>query len=175
MWEGNFVRRIYDICDLFLGSMYHKIFKANAPTFSAKYRALITLHGDWYVKEYFSYFRIWGSNTVHLLLRIVLDRMVLQEFSFQTVIDGAYPKLGKNKRKGWPRFPLSLDCLVIRNSAHATVLGKEIKIMKLGETSKRMHDPKAFLVSLFAQEKAKLNYTHEDLPNDSMYMVFVDF
>ena len=63
--------------------------------------------------EYFSYFKIWGINTVHLLSRLVLGRMVLQNFSFQTLIDGAYPKLAKNKRKGWPRFPLHLDCLVI--------------------------------------------------------------
>ena len=125
--------------------------------------------------EYFSYFIFFGSNTVHFLSRIVPDQMVLQQFSFQTVIDGAYPKLAKNKRKGWPRFPLSLDCLVIQNSTHATMLGKEITIMKLGEASKRMHDPKAFLVSLFAQEKAKFNYTHEYFPNDSMYMGFVDF
>ena len=47
--------------------------------------------------------------------------------------------------------------------------------MKLGEAVKRMHDPKAFLASLFAQEKAKFNYTHEDLPDDSMYRAFVDF
>ena len=46
--------------------------------FRQKVRALITLHGDWYVREYFSYFIIWGSNTVHLLPRIVPDRMVLQ-------------------------------------------------------------------------------------------------
>ena len=71
--------------------------------------------------------------------------MVLQEFSFQTVIDGAYPKLPKNKREVWPRFPLSLDCLVIHYSTHATVLGKEITIMKLGEAYKRMHDPNPFL------------------------------
>ena len=101
--------------------------------------------------------------------------MVLQEFAFQMVIDGAYPKFAKNNKKGWPRFPLSLHCLVIKNSTHATVLGKDITIMKLGEASKRMHDPKAFLVTLFAQEKTKLNYTHEDFPNDSMYMGFVDF
>jgi len=47
--------------------------------------------------------------------------------------------------------------------------------MKLGEAYKRMRDPNAFLVSLFYQEKAKLNYTHEDFPNDSMYRGFVDF
>ena len=99
MWEDNFVPHIYDICDLFLGSMYHKIFKADASTFSVTARDLISLHGDWYVREYFSYLRIWGSNTVHLLARIILDGMILQEFSFQTVIDGAHAKLAKHKRK----------------------------------------------------------------------------
>ena len=100
--------------------MYHMIFKDDASAFSEKSRDLIVEYGDliveyedWYMGEYFSYFRIWGSKTVHLLMKFVLDRMVLQEFSFQTVIDGTYPKLAKNKRKGWPRFPLSLDCLVI--------------------------------------------------------------
>ena len=38
-----------------------------------------------------------------------------------------------------------------------------------------MHDPNAFLVSLFAQEKDKLNYTHEDFRDDSMYRDFVYF
>ena len=58
MWEDKFVPHIYDICDLFLGSMYHNIFKADAPTFSKRARALITLHRDWYVREYFSSIRI---------------------------------------------------------------------------------------------------------------------
>ena len=74
-----------------------------------------------------------------------------------------------------PRFPLHVDCLVIQNYTHATVLGKEITIMKLGEATKRMHDPIHFLVSLFTQEKDKLNYTREDLPDDSMYRGFLDF
>ena len=103
--------------------------------------------------EYFSYFRIWGSKTVHLLPRFVPDRMLLHEFAFQTVIDGAYAKLAKNKRRGWPKFPLHLDCLVIQNSTHATMLGKEITIMKLGEASKRNHDPNAFLISLFLKKR----------------------
>ena len=47
--------------------------------------------------------------------------------------------------------------------------------MKLGEAVKRMHDPKAFLASIFAQEKDKFNYTHEYQLDDSMYREFVDF
>ena len=77
MWEDNFVPQVYDICGLFLGSMYHRIFKDDTPTFSQRAMALITLHGDLYVGEYLSYMRIWGSNIVHFLPIIVPDRMVL--------------------------------------------------------------------------------------------------
>ena len=79
--------------------------------------------------------------------------MVLQEFSFQMVIDGAHPKLAKHKRKTWPKLLVYIDPLVIQNSTHAIVLGNEITTMKLGEVVKRMHDTKAFLTILFAQEK----------------------
>ena len=74
-------------------TMYYKIFKEGAPAFSERAKALISLHGEWYAGEYFSYMRIWGSNIVHLLPIIVPDHMVLQEFSFQIVIDAVFPKL----------------------------------------------------------------------------------
>ena len=93
MWDDNFVPRVYDICDLSLGSMYQKIFKAGTLAISERVRTLITFHGDWYVGEYFSYIRIWGRNTVNLLPRIVPYRMVLQEIAYHTVIDGVFPKL----------------------------------------------------------------------------------
>ena len=109
MWKDNFLPCIYDICDLFLGSMYHKIFKVDAPTFSERATALITLHGDWYVGEYFSYFRIWGSKMIHLLPIIVPDRMVLHEFSFKQSLMAP--------SQNWPstrgRVGLSSRCLWI--------------------------------------------------------------
>ena len=77
MWEDNFILWVYELCDLFLGSMYFKIFKVDAPRFSIGARELIFMYGEWYVGEYLSYIRIWGSNMVHLLPKIVLDHMVL--------------------------------------------------------------------------------------------------
>ena len=101
--------------------------------------------------------------------------MVLQENSFQTVIDSAFPKLEKHKRKGWPKFPVTLDSMVLQNSTHVDVLGKYISTMNLGEALRRMHDPKAYLASLFAHERDKFHYAHEDLPDDCMYRATVDF
>ena len=99
MWDGNFIPHVYELCDLFLGSMYYNIFKVDAPAFSKSAREMISAFGDWYVGQFFSYIRIWGSNVVHFLPRIVPNRMVLQEFAYQIVIDGVSPKLSKHKKK----------------------------------------------------------------------------
>ena len=77
MWEDNFIPWIYEICDHFIGSMYKMIFKGDSPTFSKGAKALIYFLRDWYVGEYFSYIHVLGSNTIHLLPRIVSDMMVL--------------------------------------------------------------------------------------------------
>ena len=63
---------------------------------------------------------------------------------------------------------MSLDSLVLQNSTHAALLGKEISIMNLGEAFKRMHDPISFLENLFAHEHARFQYAHENDPDDSM-------
>ena len=73
MWDDNFIPQVYELCDLFLRSMYFKIFKVDAPAFSQSARELISVYGDWYVGEYFSYIRIWGNNIVHLIPIIVAD------------------------------------------------------------------------------------------------------
>ena len=88
MWDKIFIPQFYELCDLFLRSMYYNIFKADAPAFSESAREMISGFGDSYAGQFFSYIRIWGSNIVHLLPRIVLDRMVLQEFTYQIVTDG---------------------------------------------------------------------------------------
>ena len=41
-----------------------------------------------------------GRNIVHMLPKIVPDRLVLEEVSFQNVTDGVYKKLVSPKRKG---------------------------------------------------------------------------
>ena len=94
--------------------------------------------------------------------------MVLQEFSYQTMIDGTFPKLTKHKKKVWPKFPVNLGNITVQNVGHACLLGKEIYVMSLGEIFKRMHDPVRFLHNLFAHKHAKFQYVHENEPDDSM-------
>ena len=94
--------------------------------------------------------------------------MVLQEISFQTVIDRFFPKLLVAKRKYWPKFPLYLGFLKVKNSTHDAILGKDIVEMNLGEAPKGMNDPKSLLENHFVQEHTKMAYSHEDELDDSI-------
>ena len=116
LWDTNYVARFYDICEHFLGSIYFSIFKKEAHAFSAEGRNFIATMGDWYVGESFCYIRILGSNTVHMLPRIVSDRFVLEEAAFHTVMNGVYKKLVVPKKNDWPKFPLNLGLLAIPTS-----------------------------------------------------------
>ena len=104
-----------------------------------------------------------------MLAKIVPDRLVIEEVSFQTVTDGVYMKLVAPKRKGWPKFPLNLGSLVIPTSNWATVLGDQIVSLKLGFSLKRKHDPKGFLNAHFKQNHVKSGYFHENVLDDSIY------
>ena len=88
LWDTNYAPRFYDICQHFLGTIYFSIFNKEAPPFSPEATGLIGTMGDWYVGEYFLYIIIWGSNTIHMLPKIVPNRLVLEEVAFQTVNDG---------------------------------------------------------------------------------------
>ena len=53
--------------------------------------------------------------------------------------------------------------------------GQGYCIMNLGEAPRRMHDPKSWLANHFEHEHTKFPYTHQDLPDDSIYRGAVDF
>ena len=94
--------------------------------------------------------------------------MVLQEFAYQTVIDGISPNLSKHKKKSWLKFLVNIGNLTLQSLTHVSSVGKEISVMNLGEAFKRMHDPIGYLANLFAHEHLKLQYVHENEPDDSM-------
>ena len=126
LWDTNYAPRFYDICQYLLGTIYFLIFKKEAPAFSPEATGLIGIMGDWYVGENFLYIRIWGSNIVHMLPKIVPNGLVLVEVAFQTVNDKVYRKLIGSKKKAWHKFPMNLGSLFIPTSTWAAVLGEQI-------------------------------------------------
>ena len=75
----------------------------------------------------------------------MLDRLVLEEISFQMVTKGIYKKCAVPKRKVWPKFPQTLGSLSIPTSTWALELSDHIVSLKLGFSSKKQHYPKGIV------------------------------
>ena len=163
------MNRFYEICENFHGRIHFLIFKRESPAFSLEAKNLIATMIDWYVGESFSYIRIWGSNTAHMLPKVVPDRLVIEEISFQTVTEGVYKKLVVPKRIVCPKFPQNLGPLSIPTSTWAAELSDHIVSLKLGFSSKKKHDPKGWVDAHLRQNHFKEGYTHEEEPDDSIY------
>ena len=80
-----------------------------------------------------------------MLPKVVPDRLVLEEISFQTVTKGIYKKCVAPKRKVLPKFPITLGSLSIPSSTWESELSDHIVSLKLGFASKRQHDPKGIV------------------------------
>ena len=109
LWDSNYVARFYDICESFLDRVYFLIFKKEAPAFSPKAKSLIATMGYWYVGESFTYIRVYGINDAHMLPKVVPDRLVLEEISFQTITEGIYKNVLHQRGNFGPGFLLPLD------------------------------------------------------------------
>ena len=102
---------------------------------------------------------------MHLLPRIVPDKMVLEEVAYQTMIEGIHQLCYSLKRKAWPKFSINIGHLSITTSTHANLLGKKITTLKLEEAPQRIHDPRGFSASHFSQDHLKSHYEHQNEPD----------
>ena len=169
LWDSNYVARFYDICESFLDRVYFLIFNKEAPAFSPEAKSLIATMGDWYVDESFTYIMVFGSNATHMLPKVVPDKLVLEDISFQTVTEGIYKKCAAPKRKVWPKFPITLGYLSIPTSTWESELSDHIVSLKLGFASKRKHDPKGIIDLHLRQNHFKIGYAHEETSDDFIY------
>ena len=103
--------------------------------------------GDWYVGESFTYIMVFGNNASHMLPKFVLDKLVLEEISFQTVTEGIYKKCVAPKRKVWPKFPITLGSLSIPTSTWESELSDHIVSLNLGFLVKGSMIPRGLLIS----------------------------
>jgi hypothetical protein len=89
LWEVNYKKHIYDICDFFLAPLHTIIF--GYPTYRISKESMATLKdiADWYMRKYYTYIKVYGnSRAPHILPRYVPDRLLIQEISYQTMETG---------------------------------------------------------------------------------------
>jgi len=59
--------------------------------------------GDWFVMENGTYIRVYGATKdPHFLPRFILDKFVLQEVAYQTLMNGTGETLTRDNKLTWP-------------------------------------------------------------------------
>jgi hypothetical protein len=76
--------------------------------------------GDWYMKKYYTFVRIFGATRPpHLLPKYVPNKLLAREITYQTVEKGATTYLSEKNKKYWPIFPLHIGSYSLQNKKQA--------------------------------------------------------
>jgi hypothetical protein len=98
LWEENYKEHIYDICDYFLAPLHKSIFRFHPHIGIPGAIKSLKEIGDWYMKKYYTYVRIFGAiGPPHFLPKYVPDKFLAREIAYQTVEKGAIAYLSEEK------------------------------------------------------------------------------
>jgi len=107
LWENKYKRQYANICYHFFAQAFELILGKPAPILSDEAMQVLSNIGDWYIEKDFTYIRIYGATAApHLLPKFVLDRLVLREIAYQTILHGFNAFLVKEKLKSFISYSL---------------------------------------------------------------------
>jgi hypothetical protein len=142
LWDVNYREHIYNICDYFLAPLYKAIFGFYPHRISQGAINALREIGDWYIKKYYTYVRIYGAiGPPHLLSKYVPDKLLVREISYQTIEKGVTSYLSEKNKKYWPIFPLHIGRHTLSNKPHAEKEAEALREICLFTGSIKGHDP----------------------------------
>jgi hypothetical protein len=119
LWDANYKRYIYDICDFFLAPLHIIIFCYSAYKLSKE--AMVGIKGieDWYLGKYYTYIRVYvNSKAPHLLPKYIPDILLIREISYYTMITRITSFLSASYKNLWPTFPIHIGSYTLLNVPH---------------------------------------------------------
>jgi hypothetical protein len=86
IWNINYKRYFYDICDYFLSPLYTTIYGFLRHRISSEARDGMKGIVDWYLGKYYTYIRVYGTTRApHILPYFVPDCLLVREIAYQTM------------------------------------------------------------------------------------------
>jgi hypothetical protein len=148
LWNINYKKYLYNICDYFLAPLYTIIF--GFPRYKISKEAMAGMKGIeyWYLGKYYTYIRVYGSTGApHLFPYFVQDHLLMREISYQTMGTGVTSLLLSNSKKLWPLFPVHIGNYSLSNGPHARKEAETLQEICLCIGEARGHDPHELEVS----------------------------
>ena len=150
--------------------IHYSIFDKPIPKIS--YQALfdITAVGSWFGEERFTYITVFGSQAnPHVLPLYIPDKLLAREIAYQITAESVTQTLKKEKKRGWPSFPLRCGVYTLHDLKHAEKEATKIQSLTLATIPNRPYDPKK--VAYNALEQAKLTkFEHKEDMFDDLFI-----
>jgi hypothetical protein len=87
LWENRYKNSYTLICDEFISLIHFIIFKKESPRLSIAAKKMVAKVGHFYLDEHSTYIRVFrATKAPHLLPNHVLDRLVVGEICYQTIL-----------------------------------------------------------------------------------------
>jgi hypothetical protein len=97
---------------------------------------------DWFVRENETYIRIYGSTKPPPIVpKFVLDKLVLQEVAYHTLVHGFGASISKYKKLAWPPLPFYLGSYNFKNSKEAHAEAEALETFHFREGIFHRYDP----------------------------------
>jgi hypothetical protein len=124
---------------------------------------------DWYIKESFSYIRVFGCYvSPHALPKFLLDRIVCREVAYQKVSTGITKELKAAHKRVWLAYPIHVDIFSLSYFGHTKVEASTLDDITLSTFEFKKHDPHRVVENHFSQFNMK-KYFHEYSPFDEVF------
>jgi hypothetical protein len=103
LWGHKYIFEYQKIYKEFIIPLYEILFYKLMPFMTGKCLTIVGRVGYWYLFEYGTYIRVYGTmKATHMLRKFTPDMLVLQEITYQTLIHGVTSYLYKDMKEIWP-------------------------------------------------------------------------
>ena len=100
--------------------IHYSIFYQPIPKISYLASFDLPVVASWFGEESFTYIRVYGSQAKpHVLPLYVPDKLLAREISYQIMAESVTQTLKKEKKRGWPSFPLRIGVFTLHDFKHA--------------------------------------------------------
>jgi hypothetical protein len=162
LWENTYKKSYSLIYDQFIACIYSLLFRKECPRLSGEAKKVISKVGHWYLDECETYIRVFGTTRApHLLPIYVLDRLVLGEICYQTILQGYNATLVKDKKWAFIPYRFRIGFHMVKETVHAKKEGLSQLEFWFQTGRFRKNDPKGLVLKHASQVSSCWPYAHD--------------
>jgi len=167
LWENKYTKSYDVICDQFIARIYSFLFKRECPILSDEENKVIAKIGHWYLEERETYIKDFGATGApHLLPIYVLDRLVLREIFYQTILQGYNATLVKDKKRDFIPYGFHIGLCMVKYITHDKQIGLGQLEFQFQTGRFRKHNPKGLVLQHASQVSSYWPYAHDQFEDE---------